>query len=228
MSALSLIAGLRKTPQEILAISNAQRMSKELRIKIGKEFRKMIIGNYSDRVTINSDIRFDFTLLKDILILEKIDSIIYKPAANPTQKKDSVVSIMQSAIHENPTKLELTNPGLKSAADCNFSDLNRITVLMSLLSNQFYDVYLNKTLSLSAALAVAAEYDIGYAGATSEQTKGRFQSYRRVYNGKVISVDKHLKLGNSRDPKHCFRIYFHVDDELKKLVIHHAGRHLPT
>ena len=61
----------------------------------------------------------------------------------------------------------------------------------------------------------------------SDKTKGRHEVYKRKYNGKAASFDKHICLGTSRDAQNCFRLHFEFCVEQQKIVVHHAGKHLP-
>jgi hypothetical protein len=51
--------------------------------------------------------------------------------------------------------------------------------------------------------------------------------YRRSYNGDTITMEPHLKVDESSKPDQCLRVYWYIDDDGKKLVIGHVGRHLP-
>jgi hypothetical protein len=68
-----------------------------------------------------------------------------------------------------------------------------------------------------------------YAGNMSDITKGKFESrYWRQYDGQKVDISRHIKLGRSFDQRHTLRLYFHWDAKADKIVIHHAGEHLPT
>src|SRR5690606_819733 len=38
-------------------------------------------------------------------------------------------------------------------------------------------------------------------------------TYKIKYGGKLCLLDKHLKAGNSREPRYCFRLYFFWDED---------------
>jgi hypothetical protein len=46
------------------------------------------------------------------------------------------------------------------------------------------------------------------------------------YGGRRREIDMHLKGGNSRDPRYCFRLYFFWDDESKRAVVASLPSHL--
>lgn len=54
------------------------------------------------------------------------------------------------------------------------------------------------------------------------------QSYRRLYEGKTIWLDNHLKWGGGFDPATLFRLYFHYDEAGGKVIVGHLTTHLPN
>ena len=48
------------------------------------------------------------------------------------------------------------------------------------------------------------------------------------YSGKRELLTKHLKRGNSRQPRHCFRLYFFWDDDAEQVVVGWLPSHLRT
>lgn len=54
------------------------------------------------------------------------------------------------------------------------------------------------------------------------------QSYRRLYEGKTIWLDDHLKWGGGFDPATLFRLYFHYDEASGKVIVGHLTTHLPN
>jgi hypothetical protein len=48
------------------------------------------------------------------------------------------------------------------------------------------------------------------------------------HNGRRRLLERHLKKGNSRDPRYCFRCYFFWDDDLQEVVIGSLPKHLRT
>ena len=47
-----------------------------------------------------------------------------------------------------------------------------------------------------------------------------------TYDGRKTEIDMHLKGGNSRDPRYCFRLYFFWCDEKKRVVVASLPSHL--
>ena len=54
------------------------------------------------------------------------------------------------------------------------------------------------------------------------------QSYRRLYEGKTIWLDDHLKWGKGFDPATLFRLYFHYHEASGKVIVGHMTTHLPN
>ena len=52
--------------------------------------------------------------------------------------------------------------------------------------------------------------------------------YYVYYNGKREFLDRHLKKGNNRDPRYCFRLYFFWDEEQGQVVVGWLPSHLNT
>lgn len=52
------------------------------------------------------------------------------------------------------------------------------------------------------------------------------KDYQRLYEGRTITLDMHLKRGNGFDPEGVFRVYFFYDDQAGKVIIGHLPSHL--
>ncbi|HVY14010.1 MAG TPA: hypothetical protein VHB27_02195 [Rhodopila sp.] len=52
--------------------------------------------------------------------------------------------------------------------------------------------------------------------------------YKCRYEGRELFTDRHLKKGNSRDPREILRIYFCWDEETRQVVVGHLTSHLET
>ncbi len=50
--------------------------------------------------------------------------------------------------------------------------------------------------------------------------------YRVTYDGRLQWLDMHLKNGNSRDPRYCFRLYFFWSGERDRVVVGSLPQHL--
>lgn len=68
------------------------------------------------------------------------------------------------------------------------------------------------------------EYSQRNPAAYARRTKAQYQ---RIYDGATVTIEPHLKVDQASSPDQCLRIYWYVDDQEKRLVIGHVGRHLP-
>ncbi len=66
------------------------------------------------------------------------------------------------------------------------------------------------------------ESDVG----TAQDMKRYKKEYRRQYDGKEITLDRHLKRGVGFGGEHQFRLYFHYDEAAAKVIVGHMPTHL--
>lgn len=66
------------------------------------------------------------------------------------------------------------------------------------------------------------ESDVG----TAKNIKRYKQEYKRQYEGRQITLDRHLKSGVGFGGDYQFRLYFHYDDDANKVVVGHMPTHL--
>jgi hypothetical protein len=52
--------------------------------------------------------------------------------------------------------------------------------------------------------------------------------YLTQHNGRKRELDRHLKKGNSRDARYCFRLYFFWDEDNEQVVVGWLTSHLGT
>ena len=66
------------------------------------------------------------------------------------------------------------------------------------------------------------ESDVG----TADDIKRYKKEYERMYNGKIVTLDRHLKRGVGFGGEYQFRLYFYYDREQAKVLIGHLPSHL--
>lgn len=120
----------------------------------------------------------------------------------------------------------LTNHAVDSILESPFRDLRKIIASFDILGEEFYQCFAYDQ-RLHDATKALAEINVEFKPQISEKAKGRHNIYKRPYRNRTANFDKHLCLGTSRDAAHCYRIHFEYCSEEKKIVIHHAGKHLP-
>lgn len=125
------------------------------------------------------------------------------------------------------SRIHFTNKAVRSLEGSPYREIRKVTEAFFSLINIFHERFAQNLPIDSSTIEKLSNLGIEYAANISESVES-FPGYQGLYKGKRIDMNKHLKLGNSRDPQHCFRIHFDWDDEDKRIVIHHAGRHLDT
>lgn len=115
---------------------------------------------------------------------------------------------------------------MKSSA---YADLDGFAKVLQILVDGFYPMYATKSKSLKEVEDMLRQIPASYAGRMSDVTKGKSdQAYFALYEGQRVDISKHIKLGRAFDPRYTLRLHFHWDAERAKIVVHHAGEHLPT
>lgn len=66
------------------------------------------------------------------------------------------------------------------------------------------------------------ESDVG----TADEIKRYKQEYKRQYDGREVTLDRHLKRGVGFGGEFQFRLYFYYDDEAEKVLVGHMPTHL--
>jgi hypothetical protein len=117
----------------------------------------------------------------------------------------------------------------RSMSRSSYADLSAFSKVLQVLVDGFFHMYSSQNKSLKEVEDMLARIPASYAGNMSDVTKGRFeQQYFRQYDGQRVDISRHIKLGRAYDPRYTLRLHFHWDAERVKIVIHHAGEHLPT
>lgn len=76
--------------------------------------------------------------------------------------------------------------------------------------------------------AYFTERGYGYSRRTPAAHARRTKvQYQRTYDGATVTMEQHLKVDQASSPDQCLRVYWYTDDQQKRLVIGHVGRHLP-
>lgn len=68
------------------------------------------------------------------------------------------------------------------------------------------------------------EYSQKVTAAFAHRTKAQYQ---RSYDGRTVTIGRHLKVDQATSPDQCLRVYWHADEQKHRLVVGHVGRHLP-
>lgn len=153
------------------------------------------------------------------------------PTRNPTsfQAINSLKDVARDFAVRHGDKVVFTAACERSMRRSAFEDLGAFEGILNVLVEGFHPMYADKSVSLKQVEEQLTTIRASYAGQMSEVTKGKFESdYIRLYDGQKVDISRHVKLGRSFDPKHTLRLHFHWDAKAAKIVVHHAGVHLPT
>ena len=233
--AIRLLAELVGTPSAdkmTTMVDNAIRAIRSEHRKIGGDLRKAIAitrGRDVSAVQIGSR-RFSrevFDGMVKVCRVVRIDRPSYnQPPLRPVKSINDVAH--EFGIRHADVVL-FTKSCERSMGRSVFEDLNAFEAILNVIVNGFYRMYADKSVSLKQVEAMLAVVPASYAGDMSDITKGKFESnYTRLYDGQKVDISRHIKLGRTHDPRHTLRLHFHWDARAAKIVIHHAGEHLPT
>ena len=226
--AVGNIAGLITSKKQAEKVAKSIDKIRSTHRDLGKRLRQYVLNSASSSTELVGSMTdiIDPNIIADIVHLETITKIIQFPNVVPGESQ-SLSSILQSHVTIS-TNVVATPRAVRSAAKSGFSKLTKAEKCLQLLENEFHEVYSGK-LRMDEAVSTAKRAGISYAGAMSNVTQGQHANVYGVnYNGKTVDIGKHLRVGSSFNPEHCFRCHFHWDETTKKIVIHHFGRHLPT
>ncbi len=130
---------------------------------------------------------------------------------------------------EHGGKIIFTPGCERSMSRSTYADLQAFGKVLQVLVDGFYPMYASRSKSLKDVEDMLVPIPASYAGGMSEVTKGKYeQHYFRQYEGQRVDISRHIKLGRNHDQRYTLRLYFHWDAERSKIVVHHAGEHLPT
>lgn len=225
---MAKLAQINQNDSDIDAIQKSQTRLRGLHIKLGKLLKQLAFASKSG----NTDIEgfpdgLDQSLLTDLVNVEEIERVNHY-RDEVTKEDQSVEAVLNRAVLESGGRLVATSAAVRSAKECTFKEIDRVEICLNLLANEYYSVYATKSIKLEQAIEAGSTYRIEFKGDTAATTRGKFETYRRDYRGRPVDIGKHLGLGNSRNPERCFRLHFHFDEQEGCIVIHHAGKHLPT
>jgi hypothetical protein len=228
---MAKLGGSQHTEGDLNAIIQAQSRMHGLHSAMGRTIKQLAVASKTGANLSGSASQIlDKDLLADLVIVEEVISTHrHGDTPNVTQKNKDVRSTLEQAIKRSKGRLIATQAAFRSADDSPFRDTKKIQQCLNVLADDYYRVYhKNKSIQLAEAVDAGRPYQIEFKGDTAATTKGLHDTYKRNYKGARVDIGKHLGIGNTGSPERCFRLHFHWDNEDQQIVIHHAGRHLPT
>ncbi len=228
---MAKLGGSQPTQGDLNAVVQAQSRMHGLHSAMGRTIKQLAVSSITGATLSGSASQvLDKDLLADLVTVEEVISTHHHGDTHDSTQEDiDVRSTLEQAIERSEGRLIATHAALKSADDSPFRDTKKIHQCLTVLADDYYRVYhKNKSIQLSEAIDAGRPHQIKFKGDTAAITKGLHSTYKRNYKGSPVDIGKHLGIGNSGSPERCFRLHFHWDEEDQQIVIHHAGRHLPT
>ena len=194
--------------------------------QIGKDLSCALLSRAEGATTVTvGSMTLDVDLLDEILKIYTVHSI-EMPGDTPIYPR-SLVDLVPNIQEDFSEGLLLTTKAIRSMQNSPYRDLKKASScfeLMGTLMPRFY----KKEIRREALMDAFREFNVDIKSGTSQITQGICSGYEVKYEGKTVDIGAHLCLGTSRDPSKTMRIHYHWDDNKSLVVVHHAGRHLPT
>lgn len=128
---------------------------------------------------------------------------------------------------QHPKRLVFTGRAVRTLKASNYEDLEKVAAIFRVLATLFYAAF-RKEIQFQDAIEGLTPIPARYSGKQSEVTAGMNDGYECTHDGVKYSLQKHIGLGTSRDPRYCFRLYFEWDAKGQRIIVLHAGEHLDT
>lgn len=154
--------------------------------------------------------------------LEKIDHF-------PT----SLVEELELAGRLWPDRIVVLPEAVRSAAAYRYCDLDEEWRILRAVATVLWDIYFgdgdSSDIDEEFKRRTGFTHTFRESGATNA-SPALVKLRRRSYKGSEIDITPHIKGSGRRDSSklHPFRLHYHADAEVKKIVIGHCGEHLDT
>lgn len=169
--------------------------------------------------------RETFDAMVEIARVTRID----RPPVLPDTGRTSLAGIAKGLMNRHPERIVFTPACERSMNESPFENHEAFADVLSVMIGPLFDMYSSKTVRLSDVEDRLAGIPADYAGDTSDVTKGKYRdAYFRLWEGRRIDISRHIKIGRLMNPRYTMRIHFHWDEDSGRIVVHHAGHHLPT
>lgn len=235
LAAIRLLAELAEIPgadKMSIMVSNAIQVIRGEHRRIGSDLRRAIAVSRNRDVSavqigsrrFSRDIFDAMVKISRVVRIER-PSLEQSSLAPPRTVKEVALAFAM----QHGGKVTFTPGCERSMSRSDYADLQAFGKVLQVLVDGFYPMYASRAKSLNEVEGMLAPIPASYAGSMSEVTKGKFEQYYfRQYGGQRIDISRHIKLGRNYDQRYTLRLHFHWDAERAKIVVHHAGEHLPT
>lgn len=143
---------------------------------------------------------------------------------------DTLAELEEWAAEHLAGAVELHNRALRGAKDSEYEDISVIYQALLLLR----DYYVPMRREGGPQLKQAFDNRCQELGIEEQQTFSgsrageQGDTYFVRIGSRRVELDRHLKKGTSREPRHCFRLYFFWDDTTSQVVVGWLPSHLST
>lgn len=146
-------------------------------------------------------------------------------SAMPESKED-VVQYFRKVYRD---RIDFTERGLSTAAKCDLKPASLWTVLYA-VANGLVDLFRNSSGNCSEKdVQECTGYRVSFGeGSMTREIADMMRLREDIYEGKVISVEPHLKLRNGKEEKENQRLHFWYDKDRRRIVIGYLGKHLDS
>ncbi|MCB1521090.1 MAG: hypothetical protein KDJ37_11025 [Hyphomicrobiaceae bacterium] len=124
----------------------------------------------------------------------------------------------------------LTNRAIRGAKESDYEEPALVYRALLLLRDHYVPMRRDRGDELAKAYIEAlASCGLAEAGSITATRRGeQGDEYIVQHNGRKRELDRHFTKGNSRESRHCFRLYFFWDDEDEQVVVGWLTSHLDT
>jgi hypothetical protein len=173
--------------------------------------------------------RFSRDVFDALVQVATIASIVQPPHERVSVDPPTIRDVALEFAMLHPRKVMFTKGCDRGMRTSDFANVKAFRRVLQILVDGFYPMYADHSKSLQEVEDLLAAIPASYAGGMSDVTKGKHEQYYfRPYEGSKVDISRHIKLGRAFDPRYTMRIHFHWDERHAKIVVHHAGEHLPT
>lgn len=229
---LAELVGVSSPDKMAAMVTNAINVIRGEHRRIGSDLRRAITVSRNRDVSVvqigsrrfSRDVFDAMVQIVRVVRIERPSLDLAAPAA-PRCIRD--VAINFAARHVS--KVFFTPRCDRSMKSSTYADLDAFARVLQVLVDGFYPMYATRSKSLQEVEDMLRLIPASYAGGMSDVTKGKSdQAYVVQYDGERVDISRHIKLGRAFDPRYTLRLHFHWDVERARIVVHHAGEHLPT
>lgn len=199
-------ADLDGSHKELLAELQAIRLERDSALEEARQLRYQISNRWVDEVTTDQD---------------DSDDSYYPDTWDELEEWVDIFGEGKLVLHSKAAKAARASPFKDvSMAYKAMEYLVRYYIPMRTRSEDDTDAYA-RSLHRLAELGLE-ESDVG----TADEIRRYKKEYERIYEGRTVTLDRHLKRGVGFGGEYQFRLYFYYDQEQGKVLVGHLPTHL--